>query len=92
MSEPCRIPLADGSVALVDAEDYERVHGYPWHVITIRGRYRYAVRSARKGIGGPVQKIYLHREVLGADESLQVRFRTPNTLDCRRSNLRVIDE
>ena len=74
---PCKIPLSQGVVAIVDDEDYERVMRWSWH---FDGRY---ARGYPHGI-----KEYLHRYIMRPKTTEIVDHINGNKLDCRRSNLR----
>ena len=76
------IPLTQGKFAIVDAEDYERLSKYKWHVDKGDSTY-YAAR----GIVG--KNFRMHREILNAPEGLVVDHRNHNGLDNRRENLRL---
>ncbi len=76
--------------ALVDDEDYERVSSLgKWSYE--RG---YAVRQVRVGgRGGRTYRIWMHRFVLGVEESypaVEVDHRNHNGLDNRKRNLRRV--
>ena len=92
MSEPCVIALTRGQVALVDAADYPRLTQWSWHAVW--NKYTnsfYALRTEKRG--GRDFHIGMHREVMGLEVSdkRQVDHRSnPDTLDNRRSNLRVV--
>ena len=81
MSIGIYVALAKGSFALVDREDYEETVKYSWRVSTLG----YAVRYK------PVNRVfYLHRVILNIDdENILVDHRNHDTLDCRKSNLRI---
>jgi hypothetical protein len=84
------IPLPCGLSALVDDEDYQRLKD---HKYFIQGDNRHLYACRRTIINGRRKQIYLHYDVL------QISRRIPgmcidhidnNTLNCRRSNLRLI--
>jgi hypothetical protein len=79
---PRTIPLTRGLVALVDAEDYERLARHRWHAEEPKPGVYYAAR--REG----ATLIYMHRETLGLDVTV-VDHRNGNGLDNRRANLRL---
>jgi hypothetical protein len=77
------IDVGHGRVAIVDAEDYERVAVRKWYGI------------ARHCPGGPPLYYacsrggtFLHRVILGAGRGQIVDHRNRDGLDCRRANLR----
>lgn len=77
------IPLTRDYVALVDDEDFERLSQYSWRVnIGVRG-IPYAVRSS--------STTRMHREImgLGKGDRRQIDHINHDTLDNRRSNLRI---
>lgn len=88
-----QINLSKGKVALVDAEDYERVSSLRWHAKK-KGKTWYAMRSVPKGSryenGEPKYKAcYMHRLIMGAPEGIEVDHENGDGLDNRRSNLRL---
>ncbi len=76
------IPLTQGKFTIVDAEDYEWLSKYKWHVDK-GDSTDYAARS----IAG--KNFRMHREILNAPEGLLVDHRNHNGLDNRRENLRL---
>lgn len=79
------IPLTQGKVALVDDEDYERVQQYRWHM-TLGSRYvttTYIINKERT-------TLLLHRFILAAPDGMQVDHINHDTLDNRRSNIRLV--
>jgi hypothetical protein len=89
--EAHEVRLTQGRVALVDAEDRERVDELLWQFHDCKGG-PYALHSYRDGVGvsAPVRKIYLHRFIIDAPPDRRVRIVNGDGLDCRRSNLRII--
>lgn len=70
--------------ALVDDQDHELLKKFNWRV---DGK-GYAVRS--EGIGNSRSKnIYMHREIMGFPEGMEIDHISRDKLDNRRSNLRV---
>lgn len=92
MSKYREIPLTRGYVAIVDAEDYERVAQFKWCALvdlykdgTVRTVY--GRRSIHKG-GRRNQQ--LHRFIMGVtDPTIDVDHRDGNGLNCTRENLRT---
>lgn len=81
------VPLTQvGFVALVDGRDYDMVTEHNWRPAP-NGRNVYA-RNTRGRIPGPAQ--FMHRLILNAAPGQIVDHINGNTLDNRRSNLRVV--
>jgi hypothetical protein len=80
------IVLSKGQVALVDESDLALVSVRPWHMSS----NGYARGSLRVSEGGP-SVVYMHRVILGLErwDGLEADHINRNTLDTRRSNLRV---
>jgi hypothetical protein len=78
------IDLTHGKCAIIDVGDYRRIAPYRW----------YAARAGKKGTWyarGTVngRTIWLHRFIMRPGRGLDVDHRLGNTLDNRRSQLRV---
>lgn len=87
------INLSQGKVALVDAEDYDRVSAFKWSaqkITTKSGDRFYAYRTVWIDQKNKKQKrVLLHRFVMNAAESHpQIDHRNRDSLDCRKENLR----
>lgn len=84
------IPLTKGKVTLVDDEDFEELKGYNWRVQGTNYLYAYAnvpTSSGKRVLG-------MHRVILGladAPRQAYVDHINGDTLDNRRSNLRICD-
>jgi hypothetical protein len=76
------IPLTKGKVAIVDAEDYEWLSKYKWHAVDTGGKF-YAYRCRNK------RSISMHRMIMGEPKGKVVDHRDGNSLNNRRSNLRI---
>lgn len=79
------IPLSQGKVAIVDDEDYEWAKDFKW---SYGGKhYPYAVRR----VGGRKNSKWtvLHRLIVNAPLGVDVDHKNGDTLDNRRSNLRL---
>lgn len=92
------IPLRarDGTVrahAQVDDQDYQRLGSLRWSLHPLGYAVRRERRSERPG-GGRRGLVYLHREVLnvGRGEKKSVDHKNRDGLDCRRENLRLLDQ
>ena len=84
------ITLSKNRVALIDDDDFERVSKLHWSTTTIRNKnnsYTYVINS--KQINFVRKVIYLHRFILNAPDDKWVDHIDGNTLDCRKSNLRL---
>lgn len=84
------IQLDKGQVAIVDDEDYDYLSQFKWYASKERGRY-YATRG-NKVINWVRQKpalIKMHREIMNFPEGMQVDHINHNSLDNRKSNLRI---
>jgi hypothetical protein len=85
------IPLTQGHVALVDDEDYERVNQFKWYAVFNAG-HGYATRTTPRDANGRRTQILMHRFVMGLEygDPPEVDHKDRvNTLDNRKSNLRV---
>jgi hypothetical protein len=81
-SNVCRIALTQGYFAIVDADDYELLNGYKWHV-KVKRTGCYAYRSEGK------TNIAMHRQILNAPQQLYCDHINHDGLDNRRCNLRL---
>lgn len=79
------IPLTQGMQALVDDDDYAAVSTFRWYAMLRAGLWC-AVRSGPRPKKTP---IYMHREIVCPPHGLFVDHINGNSLDNRRSNLRV---
>lgn len=77
------IPLTRGRIAIVDDFDYHWLSQVKWHFLT-RG-YAGHVRGGRKN----KEHILMHRLILLAPDTCTVDHINHDTLDNRRSNLRL---
>jgi L-fucose mutarotase/ribose pyranase (RbsD/FucU family) len=82
------IQLTQGKVALVDDEDYEYLNQWKWQANQKGNKRFYASRY--KMIEGKYSVIYLHRFILKiSDKNIFIDHANMNTLDNRKSNLRI---
>ena len=75
------IPIGHGKFTLVDNRDYERLSKYRW---CLDNKY---VHRRRRG-----KICWMHYEVLRPPEGKMTDHRSRNTLDNRRSNLRIANK
>lgn len=82
------IVLTKGFVAVIDADDFRRVNRHSWYTHHSKGSGRkHGQPYARARIKG--KNVYLHRFIMEAPEGTHVDHRNHQTLDCRKSNLKV---
>lgn len=81
------IPLTRGKVALVDDEDFEDLIKFKW--CWCPNRKGYAIRRLRLSEGRGRGTVAMARQILKAPKGLMVDHINGNTLDNRRSNLRL---
>jgi len=80
-----KIPLTQGKCALIDDDDYAEIAQYKWCYSSVG----YALRRTRKSELGGGKNLYLHRQLMRPEKGKQVDHINGDTLDNRRSNLRV---
>lgn len=86
------VPLTRGMTAIIDADDAPLVYGYNWSALKGRGGLIYAGRGQAVVPLKPVT-ILLHRFIMGAGPGDPVvEHRDRDTMNCRRSNLRIADQ
>lgn len=74
-----KIPLPNGQFAIVDDEDFDLVSRYKWHtMVGSSGNHQYAVTKVR-----------MHRLIMDAPPGYMVDHINGDTLDNRKSNLRL---
>lgn len=84
-----RVPLTHGHYAWVEMQDYDFLMQWKWHARwSPLGKCFYVSRSEL--IDGKHVTIQMHRVIMRAPKGLDVDHKIPgNTLDNRRSNLRI---
>jgi AP2 domain/HNH endonuclease len=84
------IPLTKGKVALVDAEDFERINAFGTWVAERLGRKDfYATRRPYVPVRRHGKRVLMSREIMNAPEGVFVDHWNHNTLDNRKANLRL---
>jgi len=78
--------LTQDKVAIVDAEDFDRLNKYKWHV-SKSSRTFYASRNKSRKICR--REIYMHRLIINVPPGMFVDHIDHNGLNNRRSNLRL---
>ena len=81
------IKLTKGLSAIVDDEMFMSMNIYKWNITHNSRGHLYARRTLKKG--GKVKHLRMHREVIGAKPGEWVDHINGNTLDNRKSNLRI---
>jgi hypothetical protein len=84
----CLIPLTKRKFAIVDSDDYPWLNCFKWHVVEHDG-YFYACRRPLASEHRFCRSVWMNRELLNAPAGLLVDHRNHDTLDNRRSNLRL---
>lgn len=74
--------LTKGRVAIIDSADAELVLSRNWRVSESNGKWYACLK-------GPQANHYLHRILMDAPQGMTVDHINGNSLDCRRSNMRV---
>ena len=82
-----RIDLGEGEFTIVDAADYYQFGKFKWHMIGSNGKF-YAVRELKVD-SERTTTIRLHREIMNAPAGLLVDHQNNDSLNNRRSNLRL---
>lgn len=82
------IYLSQGKIAIIDDEDFDRVNAFKWCASTDANGTCYACRWDRISTNKR-RRLTLHRFIINAGETELVDHRNGDTLDCRRSNLRL---
>ena len=80
------VKLTNGKDCLVDDEDFEELNSFTWY----EGTGGYAKRHKR--INGKLTTIIMHRFISKCPENKIIDHINQNTLDNRKSNLRIADK
>ena len=84
------IPLSQGKFAKVDAEDFEWLSQWNWHVRWDRHtKSFYAERRETRFIDGKRAHYKMHRVILNVAKGVEVDHANRDTLDNQRGNLRA---
>lgn len=84
------IELTRGQQTIVDDDDWKWLSEFCWHArVSHGGRKFYAYRGLWDPQAKRMRPIPMHREIIGATPELHVDHISGDTLDNRRSNLRL---
>ena len=83
-----KIELTKGQYALIDDEDYQRVSKYKWYAGYCQDTKGYYARRTALD-GNRKYPILLHRFLMNPPADMQVDHINHDTLDNRKSNLRI---
>lgn len=81
------IKLNQGKITIVDDEDFERLNQYRW--IVNANKKNIYVRRYTGLINGISKYVLMHREIVNAPKHMQVDHINGNSLDNRKTNLRL---
>ena len=92
MSDTWFISLTNSQKSLVDYEDFLILKNYKWQAQPTRLKDGfYAVRNNGYNEQGTRLKVKMHRQVMNCPSGYEVDHINGNTLDNRKSNLRIIE-
>lgn len=84
------IPLTQGQVTVVDAGDYDWLTQWKWFAQwNAKAKRFYVLRNLLPDSSGKAGAISMHRQILNAAKGVLVDHRDMDTLNNRRSNLRI---
>ena len=83
------IPLTQGQVALIDDEDFELVSKYKWHVQWNKNTKSFYAGTKIRKSDGKRTTLQMHRLIVNAQKGQRVDHIHHNTLDNRKSELRI---
>lgn len=82
-----KLPLTQGYEAIVDDEDYEMLSQWRWKRLVSSRGHVYAARTKKES--GKSSMLLMHRLIACAPPDMDVDHKNRDTLDNRRSNLRL---
>ena len=83
------ITLNHGHITTVDDDDYLRLSNFKWFAKNSRGIF-YAARTDRSN--GSARTVFMHHEIVGRESGLVVDHINCNSMDNRKSNLRLVTQ
>lgn len=84
------IPLSQGLFSLVDDEDFPSLAAHKWYAHTARGKTYVRRNTPSPSAKSHQTTVWMHRVVLAAVAGSYVDHINGDTLDNRRSNLRIV--
>lgn len=90
-NQPNEIPLTQGKVAIIDADDFEYLSQFNWYAVYDESYSSPQYKAARQNriSVGKQRTEYMHRTIMNVGKDFQVDHINGNTLDNRKENLRV---
>lgn len=82
-----KIKLSQGKYAIVDDEDFKQLNKHKWHYALYKKGKGYAKSNNHKGFP---KLIRMHRIIMNAKKGQEVDHINGNTIDNRKSNLRIV--
>lgn len=83
------IPLTRSMLAIIDREDFQLVANFKWSAVFKYKNFAYARSVFRKEKGSRQSAIWMHRLIVGNPKGMYVDHANRETLDNRKSNLRI---
>lgn len=87
LTEYKEIPLTQGKVALVDAEDYDWLNQWKWYASKQKNGSFYAMRRIKEN--GKRFPVLMHRIIIKTPKNMETDHINRNGLDNRKYNLRI---
>lgn len=91
MDDHVKIILRRGQSTIIDKEDLEKVKAYPGRWVAYRSGNNYYVQGTQTK-NGKTKTTYLHRYIMDCPKGFVVDHIHGNTLDNRRSQLRIVTQ
>lgn len=83
------IRLLRGELVAVDAEDYDRLYGFPWRLMTVRRKGDGTVKARYAIYTVNARNVYMHRVIVAAAGGVWVDHIDGDGLNNTRCNLRI---
>jgi hypothetical protein len=85
----CIVELTQGRQTIVSPEDFDLVAQHRWYGFFNTTSKRWYAYADIKNADGKAERVYMHRLIMNAPRGLDVDHANGNSLDNRRSNLRL---